>query len=75
MASKYANLMNDAVVRRWFEILRSRSIITATVYLRNLGLYCELNQTSQKEILEVADTRNFRDYFTDTSTMHSWFLL
>lgn len=65
MASKYAQLMNDASVRRWFENLRSRSIITATVYLRNLGLYCELNHTSPKEILEVSTSRKFKDDFTD----------
>jgi len=57
--------MNDAAVRRWFENLKSRSIITATVYFRNLGLYCELNHTSPKEILEVADVRKFKDDFTD----------
>ncbi len=65
MVSKYANLLNDGAVRRWFENLKSRSIITSTVYLRNLDLYCELNQTSPKEILEVVVTGNFRDDFTD----------
>ena len=65
MASKYAYLMNDAGVRRWFENLKSRSIITATVYLRNFGLYCKLNQTSPKEVLEAATTRKFKDDFTD----------
>ena len=35
------------------------------VYLRTLGLYCELNETDPKAILKVAKTKAFRDGFTD----------
>ena len=65
MSNKYANLLNDPDVRRWFENLKSRSILTATVYLRSLGLYCELNQLSPQQILAAAGTKKFRDEFTD----------
>jgi len=65
MPGKYANLTNDPDVRRWFENLKSRSIITATVYLRCLGLYCDLNQTTPKQILEKAGTKKFKNDFTD----------
>ena len=65
MPNKYASLLNDPDVRRWFENLKSRSIITATVYLRSLGLYCELNQILPQQILAAADTKKFRDEFTD----------
>ena len=39
--------------------------MTATVYLRTLGLYCDLNKTDPKAILKVAGTKAFRDNFTD----------
>jgi len=55
----------DADVRRWFDNLAAKSIITATVYLRTLGFYCELNKTDPKAILNVAATKAFRDEFTD----------
>jgi hypothetical protein len=65
MRAKYAYLLEDADVRRWFDNLAAKSLLTATVYLRNLGLYCELNKTDPKSILKVARTKAFRDGFTD----------
>jgi len=65
MRAKYADLLEDADVRRWFDNLAAKSILTATVYLRNLGLYCDLNKTDPKSILKVARTKAFRDSFTD----------
>jgi len=65
MKAKYARLLGDADVRRWFDNLAAKSVVTATVYLRTLGLYCELNRTDPKAILKVARTKAFRDDFTD----------
>ena len=65
MSGKYADLLNDRDVRRWYENLLARSDLTATVYLRTLGLYCSLNKTSPKKILDRSDTKKFRDNFTD----------
>jgi len=65
MKAKYAYLLQDADVRRWFENLAAKSYLTATVYLRNLGFYCEVNGTSPKALLKVAETKAFRDGFTD----------
>ena len=39
--------------------------MTATVYLRSLGFYCEVNRTDPKSLLNVARTKAFRDGFTD----------
>ncbi|MEM3871492.1 MAG: hypothetical protein QXE05_02925 [Nitrososphaeria archaeon] len=39
--------------------------MTATVYLRTLGFYCEINKTDPKAILKVASTKTFRDDFID----------
>ncbi|MCS7123928.1 MAG: hypothetical protein NZ932_00705 [Candidatus Bathyarchaeota archaeon] len=58
-------MLEDADVKRWFENLAAKSIVTATVYLRTLGFYCDLNKTDPKAILKVAGTKAFRDDFTD----------
>ena len=63
--SKYRHLLEDQDIRRWYENLEAKSVITATVYLRTLGLYCELEKTSPKEILSEARSKRFRDGFTD----------
>jgi hypothetical protein len=34
MRAKYAHLLGDADVRRWFDNLAAKSIVTATVHLR-----------------------------------------
>ncbi len=63
--SKYKHLLDDQDVRRWFENLEAKSIITATVYLRTMGLYCALEGTTPKKILAEAKSKRFRDEFTD----------
>jgi hypothetical protein len=65
MRAKYAYLLEDEDVKRWFDNLAAKSYLTATVYLRNLGFYCEVNGTSPKALLKVAGTKAFRDSFTD----------
>ena len=64
---EYQELLLDEDVQRWFENLRAKSVLTATVSLRNLGHYCELTQTNPKEILKKAqaDEKDFRYEFTD----------
>jgi site-specific recombinase XerC len=58
-------LLRDEDVKRWFDNLAAKSIITASVYLRTLGLYCELNKTNPKDIIKAAETKAFRDNFMD----------
>jgi len=67
MQPKYRELLLDEDVRRWFENLRAKSVLTATVALRNLGYYCELTQTTPKGILAKArsNEKDFRYEFTD----------
>ncbi len=67
MQPKYQELLLDEDVRRWFENLRAKSVLTATVTLRNLGHYCELTRTDPKEILKKAraNEKDFRYEFTD----------
>jgi site-specific recombinase XerC len=65
MKARYLDLLRDDDVRRWFENLRAKSALTATVYLRGLGYFCQLNQTTPREILKAAKSEAFRDRFTD----------
>ena len=67
MQPKYRDLLLDEDVRRWFENLKAKSILTAAVALRNLGHYCELTQTDPKKILKKASEKekDFRYEFTD----------
>jgi len=65
MGSKYVHLLKDRDVKRWFDNLAAKSKITATIYLRTLGLYCEINETDPKTIIKVAKTKSFRDSFID----------
>jgi site-specific recombinase XerC len=65
MKAKYQHLLKDDDVRRWFENLRAKSELTATVYLRGLGFYCALNRTTPREILKAGKSKAFRDGFTD----------
>ena len=67
MQPKYREVLLDDDVRRWFENLRAKSVLTATVALRNLGHYCELTQTTPKGILAKArnNEKDFRYEFTD----------
>ena len=57
--------MDDRDVRRWHDNLAANSPITAEVYLRTLGLYCDLAHTTPKQILKDGPTKKFRDNFTD----------
>lgn len=63
--AKYLNLLEDERVRRWYENLEAKSILTASVYLRGLGLYCRLEATSPNDILEKMNEHGFRDAFMD----------
>jgi len=67
MQPKYQDLLLDEDVRRWFENLKAKSILTATVALRNLGHYCEFTKTDPKGILKKASEKekDFRYEFTD----------
>jgi integrase len=67
MQPKYRDLLLDEDVRRWFENLNAKSVLTATVALRNLGHYCELTETTPDEILKKAraNEKDFRYEFTD----------
>jgi hypothetical protein len=48
-------LLADHAVRRWYDHMAKRSVITTDVYLRRLGHFCELNQTTPGKLVEMHD--------------------
>ena len=62
---KYLGLLENEKVRRWYENLNARSYLTATTWLRTLGLYCELENTAPDKLLKDMDKPDFRDKFAD----------
>jgi site-specific recombinase XerC len=62
---KYLDLLKNERVRRWYENLNAKSYLTATTWLRTLGLYCELEKTTPDMILESMNKPDFRDKFAD----------
>lgn len=60
------DLLKDDDVRRWYENLRAGSNLTAGVYLRGLGYYCESVNTTPKKILDDAKAiKPLQDQFMD----------
>jgi site-specific recombinase XerC len=58
-------LLKDKEISRWFENLSAKSYLTATVYLRGLGYYCELTRSTPYTVLEDANSGKLRGDFMD----------
>ncbi len=65
MKPKYLGVPENEKVRRWHENLEAKSVLTATVYLRTLGYYCELNNTDPEALLREVGKDSFRNRFSD----------
>ncbi len=62
---KHKELLKDEKIRRWWENNRARSPLSADVLLRNIGLYCEINNTSPERILKDAESGELKRQFSD----------
>ena len=62
---KYKYLLESENVRRWSDNVKAGSPITSEVYLRTLGLYCELQNTSPEKIVQDAREGKLRNEFMD----------
>ena len=62
---KYNKMLEDQNISRWFDNLRAKSYLTATVYLRGLGYYCELTGSSPYSIINDAKSGKLRNDFMD----------
>lgn len=58
--TRHQILLNNNLVRRWYENLKARSEITADNYLRNLGLWLERTELTPNSLLEISQ-RNYED--------------
>ena len=63
--AKYKKMLENEDISRWFDNLMAKSYLTATVYLRGLGYYCELTGMSPYSILEDARSGKLRTDFMD----------
>lgn len=63
--AKYGSLLKNRDVKRWHENINAGSIITGEVYLRTLGLYCRLQNTDPKRIIESAKEGKLKNEFMD----------
>ncbi|MEM2951168.1 MAG: site-specific integrase [Nitrososphaeria archaeon] len=61
---KYACLLEDADVRRWYENVARGSRVTADVYLRRLGSFCSQIGKSPKEFVGL-DDREIKNVLMD----------
>lgn len=65
MKPKYDTLLQNEKLRRWYENSRAKSVLTASVYLRCLGYYCELEKTTPDKVINEIEGSEFRDGFMD----------
>jgi hypothetical protein len=61
----YRRLLNDHDIKNWNENISAGSSITGEVYLRTLGLYCKLNNTNPKKIIEDSKEGRLKRDFMD----------
>ncbi|MEM4090714.1 MAG: site-specific integrase [Thermoplasmatales archaeon] len=62
---KYDYLLQNNEVKRWSDNIKAGSIITGEVYLRTLGLYCELQNTTPEKIVQDARDGKLKNDFMD----------
>ena len=53
--AKYAFLLEDVDVRRWYENVARGSEVTADVYLRRLGAFCKHFELSPKRLISLSE--------------------
>jgi len=53
--SDYSSLLNDKAVRRWRDNVARGSVITAEVYLRRLGYFCNDLKIVPGNLLEMSE--------------------
>jgi len=51
--AKYAFLLEDVDVRRWYENVARGSEVTADVYLRRLGAFCKHFKLKPKQLISL----------------------
>ena len=63
--SEYSALLEDKVLKRWYNNVARGSLITADVYLRRLGHFCNELKTTPNKLVEMKEEALY-DLFLDT---------
>lgn len=61
------HLLTDAGVHRWYNNVARGSKVTADVYLRRLGNFCEARKLTPKQLISM-DEREIKDLLLDFVT-------
>lgn len=56
-------MLEDEDVRRWYDNLAAKSMVTAEGYLRTLGLFCELNKITPRDLALDKLNQNFQEQY------------
>ena len=67
--AKHRHLLEDKTLKRWHDNLARGSVITADVYLRRLGAFCEENRLTPHALASMS-TRKIEDLLMDYVTAH-----
>jgi hypothetical protein len=67
MESEYSSLLENAKIRRWYENISRGSRVTADVYLRRLGYFCNRFKLSPERMLDLDDEK-LQDFLSDAIT-------
>jgi len=66
---KYSSLLEDDKVRRWYENMARGSQVTADVYLRRLGNFCQQNDTTPSNLLSRSEEELYNLLLDTVSAM------
>jgi integrase len=67
--SRYIHLLEDPQVQRWYDNVARGSVITADVYLRRLGNFCELMGISPKGLAKKSEKKLYELFLDLISQM------
>ena len=67
MKGKYGHLLKDKNIKRWYENVGRGSFVTANVYLRKLGNFCEKHKIAPQQLAKLKE-RKIYDLLLDNVT-------
>ncbi len=62
---KHGKLLKNEKILRWWDNKGTRYHLSIGVSLRNIGHYCEINETSPKEMLDNTKSWELKKQFSD----------
>ena len=71
MKSKYSDLLKDSDIKQWYANVARGSKITADVYLRRFGSFCQDNNVTPKQLIKLSDKEREKLIFDTIDKMTS----